>query len=149
MYWVLPWECSRPESGIIQSAIAIWSDCIGQDRDSRNLELCALWLVLAVESCVAEQQEQSYLVNNFQPLKTAKKCWVQAWITDSLRLYTLAKTELVWIPKKCGGISSNGFHIKWIIGTHSNWKKSKFWEALLELPAKRHSQFGQFGPILR
>ena len=26
------------------------------------------------------------------------------------------------IPKKCGGLSSNGFHIKWIIGTHGNWK---------------------------
>ena len=37
MYWVLPWQCSRPEGGIIRSAIDIWSDCIGQDRDSRHL----------------------------------------------------------------------------------------------------------------
>ena len=35
---------------------------------------------------------------------------------------TLAKTELLYIPQKCGGIGSNGFHIKWKIGTHGNWK---------------------------
>ena len=34
---------------------------------------------------------------------------------------TMAKIELLYI-KKCGGIGSNGFHIKWIIGTHGNWK---------------------------
>ena len=37
MYWVLPWECFRPEGGIIRSVIARWSDCIGQDRDSHHL----------------------------------------------------------------------------------------------------------------
>ena len=37
MYWVLPWECCRHEGGIIRSAIDRWSDCIGQDRDSRHL----------------------------------------------------------------------------------------------------------------
>ena len=38
----------------------------------------------------------------------------------------------------------NGFHIKWIIGTH--WiKKMKILGAVLELPAKQHCWFGQFG----
>ena len=37
MYWVLPWECSCPKGGIIQSVIARWSDCIAQDRDSHHL----------------------------------------------------------------------------------------------------------------
>ena len=35
---------------------------------------------------------------------------------------TMAKTELIYIPQKCGGIGSNGFHIKWIFGTQDNWK---------------------------
>jgi hypothetical protein len=34
---------------------------------------------------------------------------------------TLAKTEILY-PQKCEGKSSHGFHIKWIIGTHGNWK---------------------------
>ena len=38
MSWVLPWECSRPKSGIIRSAINRWSDCIGQDRYSHHLQ---------------------------------------------------------------------------------------------------------------
>ena len=28
----------------------------------------------------------------------------------------------IWSYPICGGIGSNGFHIKWIIGTHGNWK---------------------------
>ena len=35
------------------------------------------------------------------------------------------------IPQKCGGIGSNEFHIKWIIGTQGNWKNQnpggRFW----------------------
>ena len=39
----------------------------------------------------------------------------------------------------------NDFHIKWIISTH--WiKKMKILGAVLELPAKQHCRFGQFGP---
>ena len=37
MYWVLPWECSCPDGGIIRSEIYIWSDCIGQNRDNSQL----------------------------------------------------------------------------------------------------------------
>ena len=37
MYWVLPWECSRPKGVIIWSAIDRWSDCIRQDRDYHHL----------------------------------------------------------------------------------------------------------------
>ena len=34
----------------------------------------------------------------------------------------MAKTELLY-PKIVGAyLGSNGFHIKWIIGTHGNWK---------------------------
>ena len=36
-YILLPWECSRPEGGIIRSGIDRWSDCIGPDRNSRHL----------------------------------------------------------------------------------------------------------------
>ena len=32
------------------------------------------------------------------------------------------QTEIICIPLKCGGKSSNGFHIRWILGTHGNWK---------------------------
>ena len=39
----------------------------------------------------------------------------------------------------------NGNKFKWIIGTHGNWKKN---QKFLELPAKQHSQFNPFGPIL-
>ena len=38
IYWVLSWECSRPECGIIWSAINRWSDCICLDRDSCHLD---------------------------------------------------------------------------------------------------------------
>ena len=41
----------------------------------------------------------------------------------------------------------NGNKLKWIIGTHGNWKKLKILEAVLELPAKQHCQFSPFGPI--
>ena len=34
---------------------------------------------------------------------------------------TMAKTEIIYLPKKCGGIYSNEFHIKWIIGIHGIW----------------------------
>ena len=34
----------------------------------------------------------------------------------------MAKTELLYVPQKCGYIGSNGFHIKWIIGTQDSWK---------------------------
>ena len=37
MYWVLPWECSRPKGVIIWSAIDRWSNCIHQDRDNPHL----------------------------------------------------------------------------------------------------------------
>ena len=37
-YWVLSCECSRPKGGIIRSVTDRWSDCIGQDRDSCNLD---------------------------------------------------------------------------------------------------------------
>ena len=31
--------------------------------------------------------------------------------------------DWIIVPQKSGGIgSSNGFHIKWIIGTQENWK---------------------------
>ena len=41
-------------------------------------------------------------------------------------------------------IGSNGFHIKWIIGTHSAIEKMKILEALFELPSKQHCQSIQF-----
>ena len=46
------------------------------------------------------------------------------WCTlhfGTLSGHTMAKTEK-FVPQKCGGIGSNGFHIKWIIGPHGNWK---------------------------
>ena len=50
--------------------------------------------------------------------------------------------------QKCGGISSNEFHKKWIIGIWQN-DKIKILVAVLELPAKQHFRFGQYCPILR
>ena len=41
---------------------------------------------------------------------------------NALEGHTLAKTELL-CPKNAGAyLGSNGFHIKWIIGTHGTWK---------------------------
>ena len=42
------------------------------------------------------------------------------YITKLFNHIAMAKTELLYL--KCGGIGSNGFHIKGIIGTHDNWK---------------------------
>ena len=42
------------------------------------------------------------------------------WSNTIIR-HIIAKTELLY-PQNCGGIDSNVFHIKWIIGTHCNWK---------------------------
>ena len=56
---------------------------------------------------------------------------------------TMDKTEIF-----SQTISSNGFHIKWIIDTHCSWK-IKILGAMLELRAKQHCRFCQFGPILR
>ena len=36
MYWVLPWECSRPRSSDLPSTDGL-TVCIGQDRDSHQL----------------------------------------------------------------------------------------------------------------
>ena len=42
-----------------------------------------------------------------------------------------------------GGIGSNGFHIKWMLGTQTI-EKIKILGAILELPAKQGCQFGPF-----
>ena len=39
---------------------------------------------------------------------------------------------------KCG--RPDVFHLKWIIGTHGNWKKIKILEVIMELTAKQHCQ---------
>ena len=38
--------------------------------------------------------------------------------------YNLSHSDYDWIImlQKCGGIGSYRFHIKWMIGTHGNWK---------------------------
>ena len=37
--------------------------------------------------------------------------------------FTVVNYYIIIIPQKYRGIGSNGFHIKWILGTQDNWKK--------------------------
>ena len=50
-----------------------------------------------------------------------------------------------WIimHEKCGHPDFNVFYLKWIFGTHCNWK-IKILVAVLELPAKQHFQSSPF-----
>ena len=48
------------------------------------------------------------------------------------------------MSKKLGGLGLNGIKLKWIIGTHGNWKKIKILGAVLELPARQHCQSSPF-----
>ena len=48
--------------------------------------------------------------------------------------------------QKCARMGLNGFHIKWMISTHCNWK-NQILGAVLELPAKQHCRFGQWAGL--
>ena len=63
------------------------------------------------------------------PTEKFTSMWFASVVGASHRVTTLCSvlsrhTGYDWnnIPKKYEGKSSNGFHIKWIIGTHGNWK---------------------------
>ena len=61
--------------------------------------------------------------------------------------YTWAKTEIIY-PKNVGALVAMNF----TYDTYSaprKIEKMKILGALLELPAKQHYQFSQFGPIMR
>ena len=48
------------------------------------------------------------------------------------------------MANKLGGSGLNRNELKWIIGTHGNWKKINILGAVLELPAKQHCPFSPF-----
>jgi hypothetical protein len=60
---------------------------------------------------------------------------------------TLAKTEIIY-PKKVGALVAMNFTYNEYSASMAI-EKMKILGAILELPAKQHCQFGQFGPILR
>ena len=64
---------------------------------------------------------------------------------DKLQTWTRFIKIYCQMWQKCAHMGLNGFHIKCIIGIHCNWK-IQILGALLELSAKQHCQFGQFGP---
>ena len=39
------------------------------------------------------------------------------------------------MSKKLGGLGLNGIKLKWIIGTHGNWKNQKSWSYQLDSTA--------------
>ena len=73
-------------------------------------------------------------------------------LSTILYIHTFKSTYLLWhgsyrwiiMLAKCGHPDLNVFHIKWIIDTHSNWKKIKIPGAILELPVKQCCQSSQF-----
>ena len=58
----------------------------------------------------------------------------------------MTKTELSQLPKKLGGIGSNGFQMN--IRYLRQLNKLKSWGVVLELPAKRHHHFSQLANFL-
>ena len=62
---------------------------------------------------------------------------------NKCNLFTLHRKILICMPNKFGHSRDNWNKFRWMIGTHNNRKKSKFWR----LPAKQHCQFSPFGPF--
>ena len=62
---------------------------------------------------------------------------------NGLENIMMDQDSYIWIImfEKCGHPDLSVFHFKWIIGTQGNWKKSKPWGAVLELPAIKHCQY--------
>ena len=46
--------------------------------------------------------------------------------------------------EKCAGMGLNGFHMKWIIVTHCNWKKPKSWERFGSYQLNSTAHLAQF-----
>ena len=59
-----------------------------------------------------------------ESLQTSAKVQIEAQNVSTFffkkALCTMAKTKIIY--QKSGRLGSNEFHIKWIIGTHGNWK---------------------------
>ena len=62
-------------------------------------------------------------------------------------LTTLAKTEIIYPKNVVASVAMNFSQDKY--SAPMGIEKIKILGAILELPAKQHCQFSQFGPILR